>query len=263
MTAKPTTKKPATPAAPPPGQDLQAFLAQLGISADGLGGGLDPSDPPVWTAPEQFNWRKGSRPKLGRPRPSSEAYLDFYRMSDAEVRKWQERFFDAGFYGGAEASDIPWGDHDENTFQLWQQFVNRAAGFYAVGQMRTPQQVAMEAVGKAGTGKGGPKSQRAPLVLQIPNPDDLGAVATEAARATLGRKATDEEVAAFVSDFQGRVTNFQRQEYAADERGGSVVAPPSAQTAAETFARERNPVEAGSHDLADVYGRFLGILGVT
>lgn len=262
---KPAPKPKGKVAAQPTGQDLGAFLSSIGIDPNSLGGGMaDPSDPPVASIiPAKKSHHIQRTLPRGGSKPSSQAYLDFYRMTPQEVQVMQQKLFNAGYYGSAESNDIPWGDHDDDTFKIWRSMVDRAAGFYAVGQKLTPKQVLDNALAAAGTNHphGPQKAPRAPLVLQTPNPDDLAAVAQEAARSTIGAKLGDDQIAAFVADFQSRVTNAQRQAYAAEETGGNIVEPPNAQTAAEQFTRQRNPQAAGAHDLFSIYGKFLSKIG--
>jgi hypothetical protein len=111
----------------------------------------------------------------------------------------------------------------------------------------------------AGGGGGGPT--RAPLVIELPSAEDLGAVLRQSASKLLGRDPTPEELSAFVADFQADSSAYQREAYGKAASGGTLGQPPSAPTAAEGFLQERAPVEAGAQKLESGLGVLLKMFG--
>ncbi|MDP9389132.1 MAG: hypothetical protein M3Q48_14735 [Actinomycetota bacterium] len=101
---------------------------------------------------------------------------------------------------------------------------------------------------------------RKPLTVRVANPADLRQVMRTASRRTMGRYASDEETEAFVSAFQAAQAQAQRAEYALDETGGVVTAPPDPATFAEQRIRELYPAEAFAADLADTGAEFFDLL---
>jgi hypothetical protein len=87
------------------------------------------------------------------------------------------------------------------------------------------------------------KKGQAPLVTRFTNPDDLATVANEVAQKRLGRTFSQDELNKFVSSFHGQEAGTQGAAYAAgNAAGGGVADAPTAQTAAETYAKQVDPV---------------------
>lgn len=107
---------------------------------------------------------------------------------------------------------------------------------------------------------GGEGEGRAPLRVRLPHPDEVRQVAMVTARATLGRKLTAEEENAAIAAANAAATRAQTAAYGMAETGGTSVEAPDLRTIAERVIRERAPVEAGAHDLAEVGGDFFDLL---
>jgi hypothetical protein len=109
-------------------------------------------------------------------------------------------------------------------------------------------------------GQGGGRA-RAPLVIELPSAEDLGAVLRQSASKLLGRDPTPAELSAFVADFQADSSAYQREAYGKATGGGTVNRPPSADTAAESFLKEKAPVEAGAQKMESGLGVLLRMFG--
>lgn len=81
---------------------------------------------------------------------------------------------------------------------------------------------------------------------RVANPADLRAVAKAVFRETIGREATEDEAARFVSSYQQ-----------AQRAGTGSVAAPSAEVAAQDFARIAAPKEAAAYDILGYIGQFV------
>jgi hypothetical protein len=82
---------------------------------------------------------------------------------------------------------------------------------------------------------------------RVANPADLRAVAKAVFRETIGREANEDEMTRFISSYQ------QAQRVGA---GGSVAAP-SAEVAAQDFARIAAPKEAAAYEMLGYIGQFV------
>lgn len=201
---------------------------------------------------------------------SSQLEKDFYSMDREDRAVLQKRLYAGGFYGNTDPNGIILGIPDETSFKAYTTAVGRAGAYFASGVLKTLDDVLDEAAGiqaqidAAGGGRGGGSGlgrDRAPLTVELSNPDDLRRISQKVATSTLGRALTDDEVAKFVAGFQGVQHSTQSQAYGVDETGGTVVAPPAADTAAETFARRADPTAAGGQDFFRTFSAFRRILG--
>lgn len=102
---------------------------------------------------------------------------------------------------------------------------------------------------------------RAPLVKRLPNPADLRATFQTVARNTLGRGADPQLVEQMVNSYTQAVGNQQQATYDTQTTGGTVTEAPAAEVFAEQQIRDAQPSEAGAHDIALRYGKFLRMLG--
>lgn len=80
---------------------------------------------------------------------------------------------------------------------------------------------------------------------RVANPADLRAVAKAVFRETIGREATEDEAAKFVTSYQQ-----------AQRAGTGTVAAPSVEVAAQDFARIEAPQEAAAYGILDYIGQF-------
>lgn len=80
---------------------------------------------------------------------------------------------------------------------------------------------------------------------RVANPADLRAVAKAVFRETIGRAATEEEAAKFVTSYQQ-----------AQRAGTGTVAAPSVEVAAQDFARIEAPEEASAYGILDYIAQF-------
>jgi len=77
----------------------------------------------------------------------------------------------------------------------------------------------------------GSGSERAPLTIELTNPDDIKGKLDQDSPDLIGRGFSDAEKAAFVADYQGQETSAQTQAYNNAESGGTVTGPPSVEAA--------------------------------
>lgn len=272
----------ASPEGPPArrtGDTLEGALADLGLDVGARrapGSAADPDEPPVFMGQTR---RKGMN-RVGKPTykqrvlPLSEAYAEFYSFDTKTLRDLQETAYRAGYYGNVDREDVRWGDHDEESFSIWQAMVQRSAGFYSQGKRVSPFEALRRSVGSAPPrpeDEEPEKQRRAPLVTVLSNPDDLREVLQAGARTVLGRKLGDDEVAAFIASRQGQERRIQAQEYAMggdefvgnDENapGGEITQLVDPRTEAEMAAREADPLKADSRKVVQQFESLVKMLG--
>lgn len=95
--------------------------------------------------------------------------------------------------------------------------------------------------------------------VRLSSEADLRKVLTEASEKTLGRRLSPDEETKFVQYFHGQEQSFGTA--ARDQSGGTLVEPPSAGVAAEQFAENAAPAEAGAQDLSGQLGTLRKLLG--
>lgn len=257
-----------------PGPDIRTAASnELGIDMTLSGGAYaDPNDLPVFTG----RYRGGPRRTIGpgpapqfqttREKRQSELEKEFYAQDPKDLSALQHRLWAGGFYAqGVDPEEIALGDYDEQTFAAYSKAVQRAARFYATGQELTVDEVIDMATGLEGAGAARAKGAgggRQPLVTELTNPEDLKYVAQKTAVSALGRALRPDELERFVTSFHASQSTASAAAYgAAGGAGGAVVSPPSAQAAAEAFARREAPVEAGAHDVVRVFDVFSKMIG--
>lgn len=265
--------EPTKPAAP--SEELGKLLASLGINAQTAAGGFDDNDDfPVLVGKRT---RAVNQPVAGRPvspgqlrmvenespsevldtKNKSEMLADFYRLTPAKLRQLQRRLYNGGFYGDADEDTIRFGDYDADTLNAYEEAVTRAGANFSAGVHKTVDQVIDEAgvLGPPTTSR-----KRQPLVVALPNADDLRKTVELSARKVLGRKVGGGLVDSIIASLQEQALKAQQAEYMADETGGVVVAPPSPEVFAEQQIRANDPAAAGAHDAAvGLYDDFLKI----
>lgn len=190
-----------------------------------------------------------------------------YALTDRkELETLQRRLWAGGFYPpGTDPTEVPLGTVDPWTEKAWLGLVDQAAKYKNAGRDLTIWEILDEGANirnESGLGGDASGSGRAPLVVELSNPEDLKYYAQKTAVGTLGRALRPDELERFVSSFHGSQRAAQTQAYGqAGGVGGSVVSAPNPTTAAESFARQAAPVEAGAHDYVRVFDAFSKMLG--
>lgn len=161
-------------------------------------------------------------------------------LDPSQVEALQRQLYESGAYPasyyGKNAKPVPWGQRDPDTVQILQQMAGLATFTGNLDQILGAK-VDIGALSK---------TQRAPLVIELPAKDDLEHVLRQSAMELLGRDPTPDEMARYSSRFTEATSAYQKQRYAAEEGGGTVTQAPSATTAAESYLREQSPVEYGA-----------------
>lgn len=262
-------------AQPVPGTDpdsedyLNQMLAQA--SASGLTGKPDPN---IWEFGNPFTaiWDTRTN-KDGTPfqdptkfgyyeKKSSQAETDFYKLNRDELLRFQELAFQAGLYGSsATREDIPWRARDPHTFQIWQQMVEQAGRYHAAGKKNTIWDSLQELVDNRPEGLG-KKKGRAPLVTQLPDPREIEEMVRGVAPSVIGRDASPEFTQDFIAMYTAMVARFQEQKYAlaGTEEGGTVTAPPSAESLAAFRLRHERPEEFEEKRAASRQAAYTSLL---
>lgn len=259
-----------------PSPGLAGLMGQYGGASLSGGDYADPQDLPLivkrerrtpgageFTMQEEAQFLYGGVPadytrEFPTVQKESEAEKAFYSMDRKDVSELQHRLWAGGFYPpGVDPTEIALGDYDEYTFKAYQTAIHRAAMFHASGVDKTLNDVIDEAANIEGADARNKASRgRAPLVTELTNPEDLRYYAQKTAVATLGRSLRPDELERFVSSFHASQTASQTAAYNAGGTGGpggTVVNAPNPSVAAEAFARQEAPAEAGAHDFVKVY----------
>lgn len=210
----------------------------------------------------------------------SELLRDLYAIADpAELLDLQRRLFEGGFYGAAEATQIPWGTLDERTAQAYQVALERAGLFYAAGRKVTLDQVIAES-GRTGAGGpgdliGGRVGGANAYTARLSDPDTLNKVADRVATEIFGRKATATERGRIVAVIQEEERAASQSVNAAAEgqsraqfgaqlgaertaaqtkAGGGIISPvPGVNAPADTMGADRDGGER-KHKGTDIFG---------
>lgn len=120
-----------------------------------------------------------------------------------------------------------------------------------------------------------PNQGRAPLVVQVTNPDDLRQTFRKAVIDTLGEGWDQSKIDQMVNAYQQVETQAQQQQYQMKGttidpntgypvdagQGGTVTAPPSPQAYAEQQARSEAPAQAQEHDSLGFINQFRQMVG--
>jgi acyl-CoA synthetase (AMP-forming)/AMP-acid ligase II len=103
---------------------------------------------------------------------------------------------------------------------------------------------------------------RAPLTVELTNPDDLKSVAQKVAQTLYGGNLPEADLERFVNTFHGMESGAQSQAYGMAESGGTVVAPPNASVAAESQIRAEHPDQVAATAfgarMGDIISTFTG-----
>lgn len=258
-----------------PSGGITGLQAEYGGASLAGGAYQDPNDRDlIWDREEQTPFGReevgqasgGWRGRPGGKQPvifkESKAEHHIYNRPDkAGVEELQRRLWAGGFYPpGVTQDEITPGLPDPYTAKAWANLLDRSANYYASGKHMSVWEVLDEGAniigpgGPGGGGAGGSGSGRQPLVVELTNPEDLKYYAQKVAVSTLGRGLKPDELNRFISSFQGSQTAAQTQAYnQLGASGGTTVQAPSVAAAAETFARQEAPVEAGAHDAVQVF----------
>jgi hypothetical protein len=188
---------------------------------------------------------------------------DFATLSDAGLIDLQKKLYTGGFYGSSYYAKHPqtpaYGIKDQDTLAAYSQAANLAAQLHASGMTLDEVITQGSSVGGGrGAGAGGPT--RAPLTIQLTNPQDVHFVANKVGQTVLGRNLNDAELQAITASFQGGEATAQRAAYNTGVGGGTSTQAPSLQAFAEQQVRAKNPVEAGAHDLSQTFDTFLSLI---
>lgn len=248
--------------------DLGSEISKI-LGVD-LGGGLNPTANPndprimVTKAPSKSPFStttKGLNPaKYGTYKSASQLQQGLFKMSDAELRKLQERLYQGGFYGAQTSrADIDWGNVDETTLAAYNVLLTRAANFGLAGVSVTLDEV----LAKAGKGGGGPKGEKKqPFNPQLADPDDLKLVFRIASTAVLGRAVDDAELEQLAVTYRQRQLEALQTNYdmTSAEQAGQLATVPDPQTYAQNEMWRTRPGEAGARELRGYMDEFVGLL---
>lgn len=250
--------------------ELLALAQSLGIDLSALfggGGGADPGDPPVFvgqrprqnigSAADFRNAESGGKRKFAEDvtRPLTQVNSDFYRLSDSALREFQQKAAAAGLL-----SNPRFGDYDDDSYKAWASVNERAARFGASGRNLTPSDVLdMATLNSVDTGKDKHGNT-------LSSPLDLEDTVQTAAYKRLGRRLTRKEAANFISVYQGIERRPKAQSDAARDQiaagqDATVVAPPTAGSAAQQYIDSHLGQEAAGQDAFGYLDALAGLIG--
>jgi hypothetical protein len=252
-------------------------LGALGVQvgADGRlqisGGSSNDKDPTVFmgwdTDPHQ-----GGRGSITGKGPEktikySEYLETFYDMSEAELRAFQQKLYDAGYYVDENGDPVEpdWGDFSDPVAQeMWAQSGMRSAENYKAGKRLSP-----DAAIKPNPAAAKKKKERAPFQATTTNPTEMRERLREMAPEMMGRYLSDEEVEQMVAMFNQIEVQKQREAYELEGSGdpesvgkeGVIQQAPSFDAWASSEIRKRRPEETFAKDVNNRYQDFLSLLG--
>lgn len=246
-------------------ENLRAKAREFYEANDNSAG--DPDDPPLWEFANPFSaiWTGGDATKLGyTPKPLSKAALDFYNIPKDDLLRFQELAYQAGLYGSsAERGDVPFGARDPDTYKIWLQLNQDATRRYAAGKKQTMWDVLQDLVDNRPENLGkSKKRERQPLITVLPDPRQIEETLLALAPDVIGRDPSPD----FISDFTAMYTRmqqeFQENKYALEgtETGGTITAPPSADSIAAFRLRYENPEEYERHRAAEKHIQYVNLL---
>lgn len=262
-------------AQPVPGSDPDSddYLNQQLATAQ-ASGLLGKPDPNIWEFGNPFAsiWDTRTN-KDGAPlhdptkfgyyeKKSSKAETDFYNLNPDELKRFQELAFQAGYYGpDAERGDIRWGAKDDTTFGIWSKFVDRAARVYAAGKKNTLWDLLQDDVAKRPENMGKTR-KREPLVNVLPDPRQIEEMLMEIAPQVIGRDPDPEFIQDVTAMYTSMISEFNKNKYAlaGTEEGGTITAPPSAESIAAFRLRHERPEEYERHRAAEKHMQYTALL---
>jgi hypothetical protein len=276
----PQPRQQQAPMPPDISPETEMLLAGLGVdlSAGTPTGGLDPNTPMVYFGAGQDEpvyrkkqvdgkyepFRVGSKRGADQAKTLDDADDDFYRMSAQQLQEFQNRIINAGI---VDAESIRMGDYDEATQRVWQGINQRAAGFYKVGQKRTPSEV-LDMIEAANRAAGfTPEQQVEPgSVSQVTPGETLEQQVQQAARARLRRKLRPAEVQKFIALYQGleRGANSQAALAQANAQAGvdgEILRGPSMDASALGFVEDNFATEAAGQDVSGYFDALRQMVG--
>lgn len=227
---------------------------------------VDPDDPDIWEFNNPFTaiWTGKDATKFGyTKKKASKAKADFYTLNSDELKRFQELAFQAGYYGeDAERGDIRWGATDDKTYQIWNDFVNRSARVYASGKKNTLWDLLQDDVAKRPENMGKAKKGRPPLVTVLPDPRMIEETLMQLAPEIIGRDPDPEFIADFTAMYTSMQSEFQKNKYALEgtEEGGTITAPPPADSIAAFRLRYERPEEYERHRAAEKHMQYTQLL---
>lgn len=259
--------------------EILSVAKALGVDPATLVGAGDPTDPTVyvggtWKSVEPgmgdltSHWGKVWYPQPGLTKKLSQVETDFYRLEPDELRRFQEDAFAAGLYPNTVKSkaDLPLGDYDEETFQIWSKLAQRSAMMLQADKRKSLWDVLADA--KKNAPATSPSPVRDPLVIRLTHPDDLQAILGAVASSVTGGKSSlsDEQARQFVVDVHNAERAAQRGVYEAGGSGlpggpgGEVVDVPNAAEQARKRVQAANPQDAQAYSYIESFNRFKDLL---
>lgn len=229
----------------------------------GVPEGYQALQPPVGTPEQRGASPGGARPVVDRPEYGPQLVAPRYyegaelapaSASGEDIAEIQLALVEAGVLTGKYRFGV-WDEQTKNAYKNVLELANQQ-GIDDISAMRL--------LANAPQAGGPAAAPRAPLQVQLSNPDDLRLLFEDAFRQAYGRKMRPEELGSFVSDYQARERAVQEQAYAMDDpnnpQGGTIVEPPSASSAAQVAAEGVNPAERGAYDMLGTYERALNFM---
>lgn len=206
-------------------------------------GGTPSSGPTVYMGQRPGSWKRLGGSDV---RSRDDAVADFYTWDDEKLKDFQERAFAAGLYGTRDRRRIRWGDPtDGDTFNLWVDRVEAAAGFYndGAGRKVSPWDT-LDLAGQGAEGlDDGPGRQ--PLSVELSNPEDVKRGLRAAAKEVVGSADVDDATLdRMVAAWHAEQRSAQQAAYNASESGGTVIQGPDFETFAEQETRKVDPLKA-------------------
>lgn len=260
-----------------------AQLATLGAGSDPFTGSVNlPVLVSTGGTPKKAPKGTGEPDYIGRTdvtKNQSELLRGLYAIADpAELLDLQRRLFEGGFYGAAEATQIPWGTLDERTTQAYQAALERAGLFYAAGRRITLDDVIAQS-GRTGAGGpgdliGGRVGGANAYTARLSDPDTLNKVADRVATEVFGRKATatergrivaviQEEERAAAQSVNAAAEGQSRAQFGAQlgaermaaqtKAGGGIISPVPGAAIADTMGADRDGGKR-KHKGTDIFG---------
>lgn len=184
---------------------------------------------------------------------------DSTRYSDDTYRALQEQLYLGGFYTTNNREAIRWGDRRDTATRAAFAEALATAMLYDV-TIEDVLEGKAKFASQALRGGGGPKID--PFVAQLPNPDDIRAVADKIAPSELGRTLSPDQVALVINEYNAVVTRAQRSAYDANLTGGTVTEPPDLGTFINEKAKQLNPQEYDLFQKFSLVGDVTRLLGL-
>ncbi len=180
---------------------------------------------------------------------------DYYRLDGKALAEYQQALWAGGFYSGKATPAF--GVADERGFSAF-----KAAALRAARSEKTFSEVLDEAVA-SGAGDTERGRKRAPLTVQVSNPQEIARMARAAAQEILGRgDVAPEQIQAIVSRYQAQEASTQTNAYNASFAGGTFNEAPGIATFVQDELERLNPVEAEAYRGADqvmaAFGQIVG-----